>query len=100
MQSWASSLRFCRPETFRYCRPERSEGSAVRRKIQIPHFVRDDNSGEDLIVHRAGPGRASYLLLAPSWISDRTGTFFGFCLALDFLRDLEAPPTMSATEVL
>src|SRR5258708_3606249 len=28
----------------RLCHPERSEGSAVRRKMQIPRFARDDNS--------------------------------------------------------
>src|SRR6267378_3809554 len=28
----------------RLCHPERSEGSAVRRKMQIPCFARDDNS--------------------------------------------------------
>ena len=28
----------------RFCHPERSEGSAVRRKMQIPRFARDDNS--------------------------------------------------------
>src|SRR5208337_1134770 len=28
----------------RLCHPERSEGSALRRKMQIPRFARDDNS--------------------------------------------------------
>ena len=28
----------------RVCHPERSEGSAVRRNMQIPRFARDDNS--------------------------------------------------------
>jgi hypothetical protein len=27
----------------RLCHPERSEGSAVRRNMQIPRFARDDN---------------------------------------------------------
>src|SRR6266478_166567 len=27
----------------RFCHPEQSEGSAVRRKMQIPRFARDDN---------------------------------------------------------
>ena len=28
--------------TFKDCHPEQREGSAVRRKMQIPHFVWDD----------------------------------------------------------
>src|SRR3981081_826882 len=29
-------------DVFMNCHPERSEGPAARRKMQIPHFVRDD----------------------------------------------------------
>jgi hypothetical protein len=32
------------PEQTHFINPERSEGSAVRRQMQIPRFARDDNS--------------------------------------------------------
>jgi len=50
----ASETPLSSPQSSRLCHPERSEGSAVRRKMQIPRFARDDNSFSELLVRRSG----------------------------------------------
>jgi len=43
------------PESSRFCHPERSQGSAVRCKLQIPGSARDDKSAEVPLPRRYGP---------------------------------------------
>ena len=64
------SLIFAQAEAIHHfaksCHPERSEGSAVRRNMQIPHFVRDDNSREVCLTPTMPP--------RPAPSSDPTGS--------------------------
>jgi len=104
----------------RFCHPERSEGSAVRRKMQIPRFARDDIHKTFLISLRAdfhhGLLEGECKLLRQFWadwgqqivsaenrpqsgISGKARSFFFFAL-IRLLRDPLTPEMLPRLQAL